>query len=100
MAQLLELAELAQHDREAEMDVGGGGVDPELGPQRTAGRELAAEVGLGDEVDRAGAEDADLFVDADGHDAGTLPGSAPWASADMRIAGDAVAPLEVVAAAR
>ena len=77
MAELLELAELAQHDREAEVDVGGGGVDPELRPQRAPGRELAAQVGLGDEVDRAGAEDAELFVDADGHDAGTLPGDPP-----------------------
>ena len=100
VAQLLELAELAEHDREPEVDVGGGGVDPELGPQRAAGRELAPEVGLGDEVDRAGAEDAELFVDADGHDGGTLPGNSPRAPADMRIAGDAVAPLEVVAAAR
>ena len=55
VAELLELAELAQHDREAEVDVGGGRVDAELGPQRAAGRELAAQIGLGDEIDRAGA---------------------------------------------
>ena len=63
VAELLELTELAQHDGEAEVDVGRGGVDPELGPERPAGPELAAEVGLGDEIDGAGAQDAELLVD-------------------------------------
>ena len=63
--ELLELAELAQHDREPEVDVGRGGVDAELDPQRAPGAELAAEVGLGDEVDRAGADDAELLVDGE-----------------------------------
>ena len=64
MAELLELAELAQHDREAEVQVGRRGVDPELGPQRGVAPELAAQVGLGDDVDGAGGEDAELLVDA------------------------------------
>ena len=37
VAEVLELAQLAQNDREAEMDVRGGRVDPELHPQRPAG---------------------------------------------------------------
>ena len=41
VAEILEQAELAQHDREAEVDVGGGRVDPELDPQRAAAPELA-----------------------------------------------------------
>ena len=69
VTELLELAQLAQHDREAEVDVGRGRVDAELDPQRAAGAELAPEVGLGDEVDRAGAQDAELLVD--GERAGT-----------------------------
>ena len=36
--EVLELAELAQHDREAEVDVGRGRVDAELHPQRRARR--------------------------------------------------------------
>ena len=85
MAELLELAQLAQHDREAEVDVGGGRVDPELDPERATGPELAAEVGLGDEVDGAGAQDAQLLVDGDGrhrHDPGTLPGRSPRRACD------------------
>ena len=65
MPEVLELAELAQHHREAEVDVGGRRVDPELHPQRRTTAELAAQVGLGDGVDRAGGEDPDLLVDAD-----------------------------------
>ena len=74
VAELLELAQLAQHDREPEVDVGRGRVDAELDPQRTAGAELAPEVGLGDEVDRAGAQDAQLLVDVTAMTRGTLPG--------------------------
>ena len=87
VAELLELAELAQHDGEAEVDVGRGRVDAELGPQRAAGAELAAEVGLGDEVDGSGAEDAQLIVDGGGrrdHDGGTLPGRHPPFRRDQR----------------
>ena len=66
VAQLLELAELAQHHGEAEVDVGGSRIDAQLRAQGTAGFELAAEVGLGDELDGAGAQDPQLFFDGDG----------------------------------
>ena len=92
--ELLELAELAQHDREAEVDVGRGGVDAELDAQRPAGGELAPEVVLGDEVDRAGADDAQLLVDGKrgtGHDAETL-------SAEVGVSGDEEPPRVLVAA--
>ena len=65
MAELLELAELAEHDREPEVDVGRRRVDAELGPQRAPGAELAPEVGLGDEIHRTGAQNAELLVDGD-----------------------------------
>ncbi len=39
--EILELAQLLQHDREAEVDVGRGRVDPELDAQRPAERQLA-----------------------------------------------------------
>ena len=64
MAELLELAELAQHDREAEVQVGGRRVDAELGPQRGVAPELAAQVRLGDDVDGARGENVKLLVDA------------------------------------
>ena len=40
VAEVLELAELAQHDREAEVDVGGGGIDAQLDPERAPGPSL------------------------------------------------------------
>ena len=42
VAELLELAQLAQDHREAEVDVGGGRVDPELDPERATGRRACA----------------------------------------------------------
>jgi hypothetical protein len=58
---VLELAQLAEHDRVAEVDVGRGRVDPELDPQRPALRprrpELCRERTLGQAVDRAQFED-------------------------------------------
>ena len=47
MAHVLELAQLAQDDRVAEVDVGRGGVDAELHPQRPALAELPLEGALG-----------------------------------------------------
>ena len=40
VAEVLELAQLLEHDREAEVDVRRGRVDPELDPQRPAERQL------------------------------------------------------------
>ena len=77
VAELLELAQLAQHDGEAEVDVGRGGVDPELRPERPAGAELAAQVGLADEIDGARAEDAELLVDGGAHDGTNVTGRHP-----------------------
>ena len=42
MAQVLELAQLAQDDRVAEVDVRRGGIDPELDAERAALLELPA----------------------------------------------------------
>ena len=53
VAEVLEQAQPAQHDREPEVDVGGGRVDAELHAQRRAALELLAQLGLGDDVDRA-----------------------------------------------
>ena len=63
VAEVLELAQLAEHDREAEVNVGGGGIDAELHPQGRASFELAAELGLADEVDGPRANDPYLLVD-------------------------------------
>ena len=43
VAEVLELPELLEHDRVAEMDVRRGRVDPELDPERALLRELALE---------------------------------------------------------
>src|SRR5207248_11461562 len=51
VTQVLELAQLPENDRVAEMDVGCRGVDPELHPQPPAGRELALELALRQAVD-------------------------------------------------
>ncbi len=52
MPGVLELAQLAEHDRVAEVDVGGGRVDPELHPQRPVELQLLGEPPLGQHVDR------------------------------------------------
>ena len=60
VARVLELAQLAQHHRVAEMDVGSRGVDPELHPQRTlpgAGLRQPLDQGsLGQRIHRAPGE--------------------------------------------
>ncbi len=61
--QVLELAELPEHDGEAEMDVGGRGIDPQLHPEGLVTAQFLAQVGFGDEVDGAGPHDPDGFVD-------------------------------------
>ena len=52
MACVLERAQAAQHEREAEVDVGAGRIDPELGAQGTPERELALQLALRKDVDR------------------------------------------------
>ncbi len=52
VARLLELAQLLQDDRVAEVDVGRGRVDPELDPQRPPGRELLLQHRRRQHVDR------------------------------------------------
>jgi hypothetical protein len=48
---VLELAQLAEHDRVTEMDVGRRRVDAELDPQRPPLLELALELALRQDVD-------------------------------------------------
>ncbi|GIW71504.1 MAG: hypothetical protein KatS3mg102_1046 [Planctomycetota bacterium] len=43
MAEVLELAQLAEYHRESEVDVARGGIDPELDPQPPAAGQLVAQ---------------------------------------------------------
>ena len=52
MAGVLELAQLLEHDGVAEVDVGGGRVDPELDAQRAALGDPPLEGAGGQAVDR------------------------------------------------
>ena len=56
MARILELAQLLEHDRVAEMHVGGGRVEAELDPQRAAFREPCRMRSAGQAVDRVAGE--------------------------------------------
>ena len=95
VAVLLELAQLAQHDREAEVDVGRGRVDAELHPEWATFRELLLELGLVDEpVVRLVGDEPDLR-----HGRGTLPGNPAGTAADMRVAGHEESPRRLVALA-
>ena len=58
MAEVLELTQLPQHDRETEVDVGGRGVDAQLDAQRCAPLELASQLAFTDDVDRTRGQDA------------------------------------------
>jgi hypothetical protein len=51
MPEILKLAQLLEHHREAEVDVGGRWVDPQLDAQRSAQGELALEFSLREAVD-------------------------------------------------
>jgi hypothetical protein len=57
---VLELAQLAQDDRMAEVDVGRRRVQPELDAQRAAERELARESPVGEAVDRVTGQPAGI----------------------------------------
>ena len=63
---ILEAPEPAEHHREPEVDVGGGGVDAELDAQRRSPLELGPQLALGDEVDGARGQELELAVDAHG----------------------------------
>ena len=51
VAGVLELAQLAEHDAVAEVQIGAGGIDAELDAQRPAQRQLALELAVGKRVD-------------------------------------------------
>ena len=53
MPRVLKGAQLVQHDHVAEVDVGGGRVDPQLHPQRPPRRELLGQPALGQRLDGA-----------------------------------------------
>ena len=95
VAELLELAELAQHDGESEVDVGRGGVDAELHPQRAAWRACAGSSASLMTVDRAPSR---IEVGRRGAmTLGTLPGRRARAPAHIRVSGDDEAPRMLVA---
>jgi hypothetical protein len=56
VAEVLELAQLLEHDRVAEVDVGGGRVEAELRPQRPAFGQALLERTLREAVDRIASE--------------------------------------------
>ena len=66
MAEILELPQLPQDDRVAEMDVEAGRVDAELDPERLAGRDAAlqllAQFVFGGDLVDAAADEGELFV--------------------------------------
>ena len=61
MAEILEIAQLAQDHRVPEVEIGRGGVEPQLDLQRRASLaralELGAQLRLDDDVGRAASED-------------------------------------------
>ena len=62
MAQILELAQLAQGHGVADVDVGGRGIHAELDVQGHATLEFLQKRGLGNDVRRAGLDDVQLFL--------------------------------------
>ena len=63
VAQILELAHLAQRDRVTQMQVRAGRVDTELDVEGLALLKLLAKVGLGDDLCCARGDDTHLLVD-------------------------------------
>ncbi len=76
VAEVLEQPQPAQHDREAEVDVGGGRVDAQLHPQRAPRLELRPQLRLGDDVDRARGQQLHLAIDVHGSFVGAAFGDA------------------------
>ena len=64
--QVLKLAQFAEHDGEPEVDVGGGGIDAELDPQRSAPFELLRQIAARDDIDRARGQQLELAIDVHG----------------------------------
>ena len=62
MAEVLELAHLAQRDGMAEVKVRARRVDAQLDVERHAALELLLEVGLGHDLGSAGGDDTHLLV--------------------------------------
>ena len=60
MAEVLRLAQLVQHHRVPEVDVGRGRVEAELDAQRLAAGELLRELRLDEELVRAAPEDVEV----------------------------------------
>ena len=62
MPQILELAQLAQGHRMAQMDIGGCRIDAELHVQRHAALELLQERRFGHDLRRTGFDNVQLFL--------------------------------------
>ena len=62
VAEILELAELLEDDREAEVDVGRGGVDAQLDAERPAELQLPLEPPVGQAIDGVPSEPGGLFT--------------------------------------
>ena len=67
MTEVLQLSQLVELDRVAEVEVGPGRIEAFLDPQRLAAGELLRELGLDQELVGAAAEDRELVLDVDGH---------------------------------
>ena len=63
MAEVLEMLQLVDDDGVAEMEVGGGGVHPELHPELPAGLQLADEILLDEQLVTAALDDGELVVE-------------------------------------
>ena len=70
VAEILQLPQLVELDRVAEVQVGPGRVEALLDPQRLAAGELRGELGLDQQLVGAAAEDRELVGDVDGHGGG------------------------------
>ena len=67
VAEVLQLPQLVELDRVAQVEVGPRRIEALLDPQRLAARELRGELGLDQELVGAAAEDRQLLFDVDGH---------------------------------
>ena len=76
MPQILELAQLAQGHRMAQMDIGGCRIDAELHVQRHAALELLQERRFGHDLRRTGFDNVQLFLRSK-HDASAFQMSYP-----------------------